>query len=300
MKKVQVLLSTYNGEKYLTEQLDSIINQSYTNITVLIRDDGSSDGTIRILESYKEQYKWIEYYIGENLGAKDSFLDLIKHADLSMDFFAFADQDDVWLPNKIKQAVEKLTTMDQSKPLLYCGNKTLVDEKLVLIHSSIKEYNIRPSFGNALVENICTGCTSVMNIELLSLIRDNLPKFVIMHDWWFYLVASNFGEIYYDNESYILYRQHSNNVVGARSNYLDEFRSRVKDYKCNRGKVSRQAYEFHRLYHKRSKNIELQNYVIKAKKSLKYRITILNTNKIYRQRKIDNFIFKVLFLLGSV
>ena len=300
MKTVQVLLSTYNGEKYLEEQLDSILHQDYPDITILIRDDGSTDGTVRILEKYASEYSHINYYIGENIGAKYSFFDLVKNADMSFDYYSFSDQDDVWLHNKISKALEKLNTLQEDKQLLYCGRTTLVDQELKPCISTIKKHRIVPNFGNALVENICTGCTSVINHELLELVQTHIPEFTVMHDWWFYLTASSFGEVYYDDDSYIQYRQHQNNVIGTRTNYSDEFKKRIKNYKNNRGKISRQAREFKRLYHNISENEQLLNYVIDARNNIVYRVKIMLTNKIYRQRKIDNIIFKLLFLLGKV
>ena len=300
MKTVQILLSTYNGEKYLKEQLESILHQDYSGITILIRDDGSTDGTIRILEKYASEYSQITYYIGENIGAKYSFFDLVKNANMSYDYYSFSDQDDVWSHNKVSKALERLNTMQQEKPLLYCGRTTLVDQELKPIISTIRKHPIVPDFGNALVENICTGCTSVTNHQLLQLVQTHIPEFTVMHDWWFYLTASSFGEVYYDDDSYIQYRQHQNNVVGTRTNYYDEFKKRFKNYKSNRGKISRQAGEFKRLYQTGKLNQQLVECVIGAKDNFRYRFKILLTKKIHRQRKMDDLIFKMLFLLGKV
>ena len=93
MQKVQILLSTYNGEKYLREQLESIVQQTYDHISLLIRDDGSTDSTQQILQEYKDKYPWISYYTGNNVGAKDSYFELLERADLTCDFFAFCDQE---------------------------------------------------------------------------------------------------------------------------------------------------------------------------------------------------------------
>lgn len=300
MKKVQVLLSTYNGEKYVKEQLDSILHQDYPNITILIRDDGSTDGTAGLLAEYANQYSQLKFYQGENMGAIGSFFDLIKSADISADYYSFSDQDDVWLINKISRAVKALNSIEEDKPLLYCGRTTLVDQDLKQINSTIKSHRIIPSFGNALVENICTGCTSMMNRELLRLIQTHIPEYTVMHDWWFYMTASSFGEVYYDNNSYILYRQHQNNVIGARTNYCAEFKIRLKNYKNNRGKIGQQAREFQRLYQNKEGNQKLLEAVIGARSNIQYRLKILSNKKIFRQRKMDDVIFKVLFLLGFV
>lgn len=300
MKKVQILLSSYNGAKYIEEQLDSILVQDYPNISILIRDDGSSDGTIRILEKYAAQYEQISYYLGENIGVINSFFDLVFHSDPSADYYAFSDQDDVWLKNKISRAVDKLEAMKKKQPLLYCGRTTLVDQDLQLIQSSIKTAIIKPDFANALVENICTGCTSVFNRELLEMVKDNIPRFTVMHDWWLYLIASTFGDIYYDEKSHILYRQHQGNAVGTKTNYYDEFIKRLKNYKKNRGNISRQATEFLNHFELDQDKNQLISCVINAKSHFASRLKILSGNQIYRQRRMDNIIFKILFLLGRV
>lgn len=303
MKKVQILLSTFNGENYLKDQLDSILNQDQEDLSILIRDDGSTDNTILIIQQYAELYKQITYYQGENIGVINSFFDLIKNADLTADYYALSDQDDIWLPDKISSAIlhlEKRKQQDKKKPLLYCGRTILVDDELNKINATIKPTKITPNFGNALVENICTGCTSVFNSELLRLVKEHIPSYTVMHDWWLYLTASAYGEVYYDEEPHILYRQHQGNVIGAKSNYYNEFLMRLRRFKGNRGNISRQAREFHRLYQTNGEIAKLLEYIINARSKYRYRIKIIAGKKIYRQRKIDNLIFKLLFLLGNV
>lgn len=300
MKSVQVLLSTYNGENYLIEQLDSIINQDYPNITILVRDDGSTDGTIQILKRYSERYPQLTYYEGKNIGVTGSFFDLMLNADLSVDYFSFSDQDDAWMNNKISRAIDKLNAMNQEVPLLYCGKTTLADQDLLPISSSNKVHHMIPDFCNAIVENICTGCTCVINNRLLQLVRNHLPEYRLIHDWWLYLTASCFGEVYYDEESFILYRQHRNNVIGMKSNHFDELKKRLKSYRGNRGKISRQAAEFQKLFQLDKKYQKWLNYIINARNHFVYRLIILFSKKIYRQRVMDNVIFKILVLLGNV
>lgn len=300
MKKVQILLSSYNGEKYIEEQLDSLLGQDYGNFSILIRDDGSSDSTREIIKRYAATQKQISYYTGENIGVINSFFDLVLHADPQADYYAFSDQDDVWLKDKVSQAVSMLENMDSNKPLLYCGRTTAVKEDLTDIRSSIKPYRVRPDFSNALVENICTGCTSLFNQQLLDLVQNNIPRFTVMHDWWLYLIASVYGEVCYDEKSYILYRQHGENEIGTKTTYYDEFIKRCKNFRKNRGNISRQAEEFKRLFDLGQEKSRLLHYVINARKDIRSRLKIIFSNQVYRQRKIDNFIFKILFLLGRV
>lgn len=301
MKTVQILLSTYNGEKYIKEQLDSIIQQDYPDISILIRDDGSTDKTTEILERYAKTYRYITYYVGDNIGAIRSFFDLILHADYSVDYYSFSDQDDYWKPNKISSAIHILNNMGQDKPLLYCGRTTLVDNNLKPLKSSIKTYNMKPGFGNAIVENICTGCTSVINRNLLQLVQNHIPDFCLMHDWWLYLTASCFGDVYYDEESYILYRQHARNVVGIRTSYYKELINRIRKYKGNRGKISRQLKEFYMIYNNTDSNqlILLDDFIDLNDNSLK-RIKLLINKNIYRQSKLDDLIYRVLLIKGNL
>ncbi len=298
MKKVQILLSTYNGSQYVEEQINSILNQDYPEISLLIRDDGSKDDTLQIIKRLAAEDCRISYYQGDNLGVYKSFFDLMIKADLSADYYALSDQDDLWKSDKIRKAVEMLGD-NKEIPILYCSNTSLVDEDLKPLENKIKRPRIRPSFGNALVENISAGCTCVFNKKLLEIVVEHLPDFTIMHDWWLYLTASAFGKTIYDENAYILYRQHSNNVVGSRFTYFDEFKVRVNNFNNNRGKINHQLREFKRLYVLDNEKAKLLNMVILVKK-ITYRIRIIFNTQIYRQRKMDNFIFKILYLTGKI
>lgn len=299
MKKVQVLMSTYNGEKYLEEQLNSILKQSYPEISLLIRDDGSSDRTLEILERYAKKYENIEYYSGKNIGVVKSFFDVMRMADREKDYFAFADQDDVWLPDKIKRAVKLLDKKSESVtcPMLYCSKTTIVNEKLEKIDIKFRKYEIKPAFGNALVENIATGCTEVFNRELLEMVVRKIPtKNIVMHDWWLYLSAAAFGSVIYDKKSNILYRQHRNNEIGMQTTRYGEFLTRKKNFKRSKGAIHRQAIEFRHIYGKEYQENELTDIVADYQKNWNYHWKVVTSNKIYRQGKLDDLIFRVLFL----
>ena len=140
MKKVQVLMSTYNGQTYLKKQIESILEQTYPNIELLVRDDGSSDHTIDILRDYEERYENIKVIYGKNIGVNGSFFYLL--AQSNSDYLAFSDQDDIWLPEKIQNAVEKLDYY--TVPALYAGNKILIDQN----DSIIKENNKKKRINN--------------------------------------------------------------------------------------------------------------------------------------------------------
>lgn len=298
MKKVQVLLSSYNGEKYLAAQLESILAQDYEEISILIRDDGSTDRTLEIIQYYADKYANIAYYVGKNLGVQQSFFQLMQHADKMADYYAFSDQDDVWLPEKIRQAVQLLEKQDQSLPLLYASKTTLVDAELKEIPIRKKEVKIRPEFGNALVENVCTGCTEVFNRRLLELVTKQSPTYAIMHDWWLYLCTTAFGRVYYDVNSYILYRQHGNNQVGSSVSFFDDWSRRFKNFKRSNGALRKQVAEFQKIYGSDYDKSKYAAWVAGYKYRLDYRRKLIFSKEIFRQGKLDDLIFRVLFLLG--
>lgn len=209
--RMVVLMSTYNGERFIDSQLSSILNQLPIEGRILIRDDGSTDNTIDHVNKLKDSR--IQIIIGKNLGFARSFLELITLAPDDADYFMLSDQDDIWLPGKIETA-EKIINKYDSYPILYCSRMKLVDHDLNYIGLSPK-WNRPPSFINALSENIVTGCTAAFNKKLRDLVIGcGDSSYIYFHDWWLYLVASAFGLVFFDDNPTILYRQHRNNIIG--------------------------------------------------------------------------------------
>lgn len=305
MNKVVVLMSVYNGERYLAEQLDSILKQDYPNIDILIRDDGANEATKDILRKYQRENDNIYVFSGDNLGVPFSYFELLRLIDIDRwDFFAFSDQDDVWLPQKISSAIIQLEQYEAENPILYCSNLVIVDESLNEKGTVFGQQKICPSFGNALIENICVGCTLVANQRLVQMIKHNIPKYCIMHDWWFYLVASAFGKVIYDSKAQILYRQHEKNVVGARYSILCLWRSRIKNAGVQRGKRYSQVAEFFYVFKERLDHEEVVEAVVKSflnyRKNWKACIRLLSDGNVVRQKRIDNLIFNLLFLIKYI
>lgn len=222
-KKIAILLATYNGEKYLTNQIDSIINQSNKNWMLYIHDDNSTDKTPEILESYVKRYPdQIILVPGKSTGgARNNFLYLFQQVEA--EFYMCCDQDDIWLPNKIELTWNAMRSIEHhnNKPCLVFTDLKVVDQKLNTTAESMNLYqklNCEDvSLEHILVQNIVTGCTMMVNRSL----RDRLIQFhykddIIMHDWWAGLIAANYGTIFYLNQPTILYRQHENNSVGAK------------------------------------------------------------------------------------
>ena len=223
---VTVLLSSYNGEKYIVEQIDSILAQEKVDVKLIVRDDGSSDSTPLILDSYKSKGK-LDFYKGENIGWRRSFMQLALNAPES-DYYAFSDQDDHWLPEKLSAAVKSLETLP-SGPNLYMSN-TYYWKDDVKVLTNKKAPNVNKD--QCLIWCFGPGCTMVYNRELMEFIKKypmNNP--LIPHDQWFLDSAYLLGHVYYDMESYILYRQHENNQLGATIKPRDLYLLRFKQFK---------------------------------------------------------------------
>lgn len=298
--EVSVLLSTYNGERYLEEQLDSILRQQNVKIKLFVRDDGSTDRTVEILQSYSQRYSQMVFWKQKNIGVVNSFFALMQGAKESSPYYAFADQDDIWLPEKLERAIQKIQVEENhtDAAVLYCSNTILIDEN----GSRLKGQKIkkpRIAFGNALIENIATGCTCVWNEALLNDVVRETPSDAIMHDWWLYLTATYLGTVIYDTDAYLLYRQHSNNVVGAGNGFWKRWIQRVKRFRERKGAISKQAKQFRKIFGiQQNEKGKLLNWVSEYRDVLGIRFRILFCKSLFRQEKIDQILFKILFLFG--
>lgn len=299
MERLQILLSTYNGEKYLAAQLDSILKQTYQNIEILVRDDGSTDGTVALLEQYEQEYENLVYYRGENMGVIQSFFDLLRHSDEEAAYYAFADQDDYWMPEKLEAAVKMLEQQAADIPLLYCSDTYVSDENLTIIKKDDK--NPRPSFGNALVQNICTGCTAVMNRQLRDIVKETRPEQIVMHDWWFYLSAEVNGLVCYDNNSYIKYRQHGNNAFGEKKSRLEVWKYRLGQLTARRGYIYPQLEELKKWYPDMTEEKrQMVERVLGARRGLGKKIKLICDKKIYRNSREDDLVYRGIVMLGKL
>lgn len=300
MKTCCVLMSTYNGKKYVREQIDSILHQKDVKISMLIRDDGSQDGTLDILNEYEKKYSQVKVYVGANCGACGSFFDLMKNVKKQHDYYAFADQDDIWLSDKISHAISILEK-DNTKPALYCGAYKLVDSELKPIGNG-KSNKVKPSFGNSLVECIYSGCTGVFNKELLELVIRKIPQNAYMHDWWMYMVASAFGKVYCDETPLMYYRQHDKNVLGGNTGKIRQTVKRIRNFKKLCSYVPKQIIEFGQIFE--NELSREQKLLIKCmtnpKKSPIRRLEIFKQKKIMRCSSFDNFIYKMMFLFWMI
>lgn len=302
MKRVQVLLSTFNGEKFLGALMDSLIHQDYPNVEILVRDDGSEDDTLSILSQYTS-FDNVSIFRGRRLGVPESYFELLRMSSASADYLAFCDQDDVWEKDKISRAVDFLEQLPQAVPSLYCSRVLLVDEELNVIgRSQIPKRG--PSFENAIVQNIATGCTIVINKASRQLLLQGVPKRAVMHDWWMYLVISAFGKVIYDPEPRILYRQHSSNVIGSKSSAMTRWIRRIQRF-LKSGRlhlVTEQANEFRRIYGlllPEEKKAILDRF-IDSQKSFTGRLRYSFLGEVHRQTIIDNTILRLLIILNRI
>lgn len=208
---VVVIMSTFQGERYVREQMLSVLSQLPARGTVLVRDDGSTDRTVDEIAALADPR--ITIIAGQNLGFGQSFLTLLSLVPKDVDMVMLADQDDVWLPDKLQRAWGRLNQLG-SEPGLYGSAQTFVDQNLHPLGRT-PPLPRSPSMANALTENIIVGCTAAINrAALLLLQRAGVPASVRFHDWWIYLVVSAFGVVVYDEEPTLLYRQHGANVIG--------------------------------------------------------------------------------------
>lgn len=216
--KVLVIMATYNGEKYLQEQLDSIFQQENVRVDILVRDDGSNDNTKEILENYSKNNR-LKWYTGEHLNVQKGYFDLMNRAtELEWDYIAFSDQDDVWDVDKLYIAIKKLNEWEEEIPkLYYCGQK-LVDKDLKYIsdHTLNKERSLNARF----ILSDFAGCTGVFNRNLLYAVLKYTPQYILMHDTWILKVCLAIGgRVFVDTGMHMQYRQHENNSLGLGSGF---------------------------------------------------------------------------------
>ncbi len=219
---VAILLCTYNGARFLAEQLDSLEKQTHQNWMVIASDDGSTDATLEVLQQY--QVKWppgkITIRNGPQKGFCQNFLSLACDPNILAEYYAFCDQDDVWLPNKLTVALENIIGNEQVDiPYLYCGRTKYVTEKLKPCGIS-PLFVFPPSFRNALVQSIAGGNTMVFNQVAKLLLEKVGPVDVPSHDWWMYqLISGVEGDVFYDRNPQLLYRQHEFALVGGNNSF---------------------------------------------------------------------------------
>jgi len=290
MPRVLILMATYNGEKFIREQIDSILNQTYKNWKLVIHDDGSTDSTVEIIKEYTSKYPNKIIFIDDGIrcgGAKENFahllnLALTKYED-DFEYIMFSDQDDVWLSNKVEISVSNILEIEKSigynAPIIIHTDLEVVDENLNTISNSFWEYqSLNPFRGNTIncliLENTVTGCTMILNKRLAYHVRD-IPKEALAHDWWIALVCSALnGFIIPINIKTVLYRQHNFNDIGAKHygifSLLYRFIKNPGYFFNKRKKILNQAVKLSELY--MQKNSFLKNFYFNFKNPIKRKL----------------------------
>lgn len=305
MADVLILLATYNGSKYICEMIDSIILQDYQDWHLILSDDGSTDTTVQILEKYAKKMpeRITHYQSGMRFGnAQNHFMHLLKTFHDSS-YIMFCDQDDVWHTDKISKTMVKMKQIELSgKPAMVHTDLRVVDGQLNLIDPSFMHFSKlrgdRLGLNHLLVQNVVTGCTMMINRELAELAVSRIPdQGIMMHDWWIALLASAVGSVGYVDDATIDYRQHGNNVVGAKNTRsLSYIMNKLKNNEIARvmDKSYRQAEKFDECYadllSAEKRDIVLQysdlknkNFVIRRYVFVKYRYFKIGMSRVVAQ-----------------
>ncbi len=253
MKKVAVLLSTYNGEKYVKQQIESILKQTYDEITLIIRDDGSTDNTMEVLENIQHSNKTrkkIDFMKDDmgNLGYGKSFCRLIMYAE-GYDYYAFCDQDDYWLEDKVASAVRKMEHTDENRCVLYASNYYVCNENLDIKGTWADDIDLSGlSLGQIFMEGKVAGFTLLFNNELRkkAFMNGNVEN-IVSHDKWLSLVVKGLEQIFiYDTNPHAYYRRHGNTASPANQTISERARWRLTN--VLKGQYVKQLLDMVKIY----------------------------------------------------
>lgn len=299
LNKIAVLLSTYNGEKYLTEQIESILSQTYSNLDLFIRDDGSTDNTLQIIKDYSIKYKNIRIMNDHNgnLGPKDSFLFMLKNLKQKYEYYSFADQDDIWMDFKIQNAIKSIKKSPNETPSLYMSTYDVVDKNLNFIFKRNLRSEIPFTLENVIINRSPSACTMIFNFYLADYIINSHPKHFRMHDFWTLLTAISVdADIYVDDSSTMLYRQHESNSVGfMNDNYLTRITRLISSAVNNKNERQKQAksvydnYEFFLDENSKTQILKIINY----RESCKDKFKLLLDSNFKSDHIYQTILFKI-------
>jgi glycosyltransferase involved in cell wall biosynthesis len=299
--KAQILVSTYQGERFLREQLDSLLLQSEKDIRILVRDDGSKDRTQAILAEYAGRDSRLEFFAGENLGVVGSFFELLRRSSGEAEVLFLCDQDDFWFPSKVARAREQLKASGAD---FYFSRLQYVDGTLQRLGQSAAPKRL--SFQSALVENMATGCSVAFTQRLRTMALKGLPEeteHCLMHDWWLYLLATATSKVVWDTEPSLMYRQHGANVVGAHADFWPIYITKWRRF-WSRGARAAKLTDQARLFEKAYGTVlapsraKLLHAFVTSKSNLFKRLLWAIRLPTPRQSRLDSLILRVLIVLG--
>lgn len=286
--KIAILMSTYNGEQFLSEQLDSIFNQTDVDFDLYIRDDKSSDRTVDVIKSYNENHEGVINLVcgKKNIGAIRSFEWLINKVPIKYDFYAFADQDDIWYPDKLISAVNMFDMESKETPQLYVCNQNCVDGNKCFLYKRFPDYFLQDSIMDTMLNNQYSGCTMVLNNSLMNAVRMTYKEagksLRVIYDVWIMSVAQACGKVYYDNTPHMDFRRHEGNVTQAsfgknlqfsdvKKRFFNMFKT-LKNYSYYKGYTSYRAKLLLKCFEDEMNNDEIS----KVSQLASYRDSVMN------------------------
>ena len=302
---ITILLGAFNGEKFLADQLDSIQAQSHKNWRVLISDDGSTDNTKQIILHYQKIWgkEKLQLRQGPQMGFAQNFLSMACNTGITSDYYAFCDQDDVWLPDKLKIALHHLGNKSSEIPSVYCGRTVYTNENLVPKGFS-SLFLLPKTFRNALVQSIAGANTMVFNNAMKKLLEKIGLVPAVSHDWWMYqLVTGVGGYIHYDETPLVLYRQHHGAIMGSNTSVFDVFKrfgllfsGRYKTWNDQNIRCLKIA-KFHLL----ETSVELiEEFESLKNNKLNLRLNLFKKTKLYRQKFSETMFLKLAVILNKI
>ena len=303
---VLIFLCTYQGERFVEQQLESLLRQTHQNWRLVISDDGSNDKTVEIITKFKKNNidKDIKIINGPQKGFANNFLSICQHAMSSDHYFAFCDQDDIWLENKLEKSIENLTPHD-SYAALYCGRSHLIDENNEVIGKS-PLFRKKPSFENALVQSIAGGNTMTFNRKAFDTLRHSIDPVLsyVSHDWLLYqIVTAVGGTVIYDTAPTLLYRQHDFNQIGHNLGFLPK----IKRLRMLLEGQFKNWNSVHEAFWKKNSSIIDQTNVATISEFYRIRKSILPrriidalSTKLYRQTLYGNLALRLGIIIGKI
>jgi glycosyltransferase involved in cell wall biosynthesis len=304
--QIAILLGSYNGGFYIQEQLDSFVKQSHKDWVLWASDDGSTDNTVDVVKNFalKIGAQRVHQVNGPKKGFAKNFLALVCNSDLNADAYAYADQDDIWIADKLERAVHFFKSVPATTPALYCSRTQYVDQLNGNIGLSLP-YSKPAVFANALIQNIASGNTMVFNEAARSLIvKAGDGVNIDLHDWWTYiLVTGAGGKVFFDQEPSVRYRQHPNNLWGMNTGFKAQimrikklFGGRFADWNERHIAALKSVQD---ILTPENKNI-YEQFATARKQRLIPRILGLKKSGVYRQTTLNNLGFYLAALVGKV
>jgi glycosyltransferase involved in cell wall biosynthesis len=299
---VAILLTTFNGQSYLQEQLESIFNQTYSNYHLWISDDGSIDNTLQIIDFYKTKFNNLTILNGPRRGFNANFFELTNNRKIKADYYFWADQDDIWFSNKIERAVSILQQYDAKTPSLYSCNAIIIDKHKNIFgytyNYQVKKFN----FANSLVQPLAGGNTMCFNSSARDLICLGVYSYPAFYDWWAYQIISGCdGNIIFDDNPMIYYRQHDHNLIGVQPG-IHNFRKKLNrflylDKQQNSLNID-SLLKYHSLLSEANQKI-LNNFIeLKKNKFFIYRLYKLKKSGIFRRTLFSQLSLYLSSILG--